>query len=40
MGGGGGVGGVVIINVTARIIDMSCRSSLSGIELEDLLLMS
>ena len=39
MGGGGLVGGVIII-VTARIIDMYCRSSVSGIELEDLLLMS
>ena len=38
--GGGGVGLVVIIIVTARIIDMECRSSVSGIDLEDLLLMS
>ena len=41
MGGwGGGDGEVVIIIVTARIIDVSCRSSVSGIELKDLLLMS
>ena len=39
-GVGDRVEGVVIIIVTAQIIDVYCISSVSGIELEDLLLMS
>ena len=36
--GGGGEGGVVLVIVPAQIIDVWCSSSVSGIELEDLML--